>query len=159
MFYKQRVPVCSVLSPHFELISHFVENSMLPTALFSQIKPTGDALDLKERHTMTALGKLCYIYGGYMRISEKHYANMHVLDTGTHFILVFILAYFRDALTLTLLNTHGEVPSARCMELNCSVWEFAFLTCRWALCCCDRQCNLLFRRPYQIEKYAIYCCF
>lgn len=76
------------------------KNSMLPTALFSQIKPTGDALDLKERHTMTALGKLCYIYGGYMRISEKHYANMHVLDT--------------DALTLTLLNTHGEVPSARC---------------------------------------------
>lgn len=55
---------------------------MSPTALFSQIKPAGDTLDLKERHTMSVVGKSCYVFGGYMRISEKHYGNMHVFDAG-----------------------------------------------------------------------------
>jgi hypothetical protein len=67
---------------------------MSPTALFSQIKPTGDSLDLKERHTMSAVGKLCYIYGGYLRISEKHYANMHVFDSGNihlHYVVYILL--------------------------------------------------------------------
>jgi hypothetical protein len=50
--------------------------------LFSQIKPLGETLDLKERHIMCSIGKLCYIFGGYLRIGEKYYGNMHVFDTG-----------------------------------------------------------------------------
>jgi hypothetical protein len=77
---------------------------MSPTACFSQIKPFGETLDLKERHTISAVGKMCYIYGGYMRISEKHYANMHVYDSGMMFFS-FSFSFFPSfLLSLSFLS-------------------------------------------------------
>jgi N-acetylneuraminic acid mutarotase len=67
---------------------------------FSKLKTRGDLPPIRERHSLSIIGKKLYLFGGYCRGSETYYDTIYLFESET--------------LTWTKIDPRGNPPECRC---------------------------------------------